>query len=446
MTVGVKTLVECVNTSASTVSEPLKILQLSSVSKDFEEGFVYSVANVGSLPSAACNMGRLIYVEDKCSYRFSDGVVWSNDFTTEARNFEAWAWGNGANGRLGNNATTDRCSPVSVVGGFTDWCQVSAGGSHSLAVQQNGTAWAWGGGANGRLGNNATTDRCSPVSVVGGFTDWCQVSAGTSHSLGVRSNGTAWAWGFNDSGRLGDNTTTGRTSPVLVVGGFTNWIQVSAAFVHSLGVRSNGTAWAWGSNLCGRLGDGTVTSRLSPVSVVGGFTDWCQVSAGSEHSIGLRSNGTVWAWGLNSSGQLGNNSTTNTSSPVSVVGGFTDWCQVSANSCHNLGVRSNGTAWGWGSGANGRLGNNTTTNTSSPVSVVGGFTDWCQVNAGFAHSIGLRSNGTAWAWGSNVCGRLGDGTVTQRLSPILVAGGFTDWCQASAGDAHSLAVRSTKGF
>jgi alpha-tubulin suppressor-like RCC1 family protein len=352
-----------------------------------------------------------------------------------------WAWGNNNNGRLGDNTATARSSPVSVVGGFTDWIQVSAGRYHSLGVRTNGTAWAWGYNTDGQLGDNTATSKLSPVSVVGGFTNWIQVSAARYHSLGLRVNGTAWAWGANTFGRLGDNTTTTRSSPVSVVGGFTDWIQVSAGNAHSLGLRANGTAWAWGLNTNGRLGDNTATARSSPVSVVGGFTDWIQVSAGSYHSLGLRANGTAWAWGNNLNGRLGDNSITASSSPVSVVGGFTDWIQVSAGGNHSLGLRANGTAWAWGLNSNGRLGDNSITSRLSPVSIVGGFTDWIQVSAGGSHSLGVRANGSAWAWGLNSSGRLGDNTITVKSSPVSVVGGFTDWIQVSAGSYHSLGVR-----
>jgi alpha-tubulin suppressor-like RCC1 family protein len=446
MTVGVKSLVDAVNTSISTAEQPLKILQLSSVSKDFEEVFVYSVANCAALPSASLNKGRMVYLEDRGSYRISDGVSWTNDFTSQLYSC-ALSWGLNTGGTLGDNTSaTTRLIPVSVVGGFTDWCQVSAGGAggvaHSLGVRINGTAWAWGTGGYGRLGDNTTVNKSSPVSVVGGFTDWCQASAGISHSLGVRSNGTAWAWGQNNYGRLGDNTTVNKSSPVSVVGGFTDWCQVSAGGFHSLGVRQNGTAWAWGSNTCGRLGDGTTISKSSPVSVVGGFTDWCQLSGGRYHSLGVRINGTAWAWGSGVCGRLGNNNTFTVFSPVSVVGGFTDWCQVSAGLEHSLGVRTNGSAWAWGCNGLGRLGDNTTTNRLSPVSVVGGFTDWCQVSAGGSHSLGVRTNGTAWAWGCNLQGQLGELSTISRSSPVSVIGESSDWYQVSAGYGHSLGLRS----
>jgi alpha-tubulin suppressor-like RCC1 family protein len=353
----------------------------------------------------------------------------------------AWAWGNNLSGQLGDNTTTSRLSPVSVVGGFSDWVQVSAGSDHSLGVRTNGTAWSWGLNDSGQLGDNTTTSRLSPVSVVGDFTDWIQVSAGDFHSLGVRANGTIWSWGNNTNGRLGDNTSTFRLSPVSIVGGFTDWIQVSAGGGHSLGLRANGTAWAWGVNFNGRLGDNTTTSRSSPVSVVGGFTDWVQVSAGLTHSLGLRANGTAWAWGANGNGRLGDGTTTDRSSPVSIVGGFTDWIDVSAGGGHSIGVRANGTAWAWGVNSSRQLGDNTATSRLSPVSVVGGFMDWVQVSAGNLHSLGVRANGSAWAWGLNTDGQLGDNTTAVRSSPVSVVGGFADWIQVSAGREHSLGVR-----
>jgi alpha-tubulin suppressor-like RCC1 family protein len=196
---------------------------------------------------------------------------------------------------LGDGTTTDRRSPVSVVGGFTDWVQIATGSYHTAAVRANGSAWCWGDNFSGQLGDGTTTRRSSPVSVVGGFTNWVQISAGGAsngeHTAAVRANGTAWAWGGNPTGELGDGTTTARSSPVSVVGGFTDWVQISAGGDfngQTVAVRANGTAWGWGYNISGMLGDGTTTSRRSPVSVVGGFTDWVQISAGGEHTAAIR--------------------------------------------------------------------------------------------------------------------------------------------------------------
>jgi alpha-tubulin suppressor-like RCC1 family protein len=448
MSIGAKTLVDCVNSSISNLEindGPVKYLQLASISKDVDEGFVYSVANVASLPAAADNTGRLVFVSSVNDYYFSNGQAWSTDVNSSAET-QLWAWGFNNVGQLGDNTTTSKRSPVSVIGGFTDWCQISAGCAHTAAVRTNGTLWAWGCNNSGRLGDNTTTNRSSPVPVVSGFIDWCQVSAGC-HTAAVRTNGTLWAWGFNNVGQLGDNTITSKLSPVSVIGGFTDWCQVSVGSEHTAALRTNGTLWAWGCGFRGRLGDDMIDNRSSPVSVIGGFTDWCQLSAGHAHTAAVRTNGTLWAWGYNGTGQLGDGTTVIArSSPVSVVGGFTDWCQVSAGRNFTAAVRTNGTLWAWGYNGRGQLGDGASTYRISPVSVIGGFTDWCQVSAGYAHTAALRTNGTLWAWGYNGRGQLGDNTITSTSSPVSVVGGFTNWSQVTAGACHTAAVRLIKGF
>ena len=430
----------------NTVEELLSLSSLVYSNTENRSSFVATVNDLPDLNANTIAQGTVFYVESLGVPVIAQIGCWTGLDNRQLRNdFNlalTYAWGCAAFGILGDNTIVSKSSPVSVVGGFTDWCWVSAGCIHSLGVRCNGTAWAWGANPCGILGDNTIVSKTSPVSVVGGFTDWCQVSAGACHSLGVRQNGTAWAWGRGTCGVLGNNTVTDRSSPVSVVGNFTDWCQVSACGCHSLAVRQNGTAWAWGCNGSGRLGNNTTVNSSSPVSVVGGFTDWCQVSAGFEHSLGVRCNGTAWAWGLNTSGRLGDNTVVTKSSPVSVVGGFTDWCQVSAGSTHSLGVRRNGSAWAWGPGGSGVLGDNTVVSKSSPVSVVGGFTDWCWVSAGSTHNIGLRTNGTAWAWGANDFGRLGNDTTVSRSSPVSVVGNFTDWYRVSAGNGHSLGIIS----
>jgi alpha-tubulin suppressor-like RCC1 family protein len=423
----------------------LELAQVFGAIESLEKYGLGTVESVSRLPPAANNTGRFVFILNESRYVYSNGTTWDITNIYRKPDQSAYAWGLNTSGQLGDITSTNRSSPVSIVGFLIDWIQVSAGGTHSLALRANGTAWAWGVTTNGRLGDNtAAGNRSSPVSVVGGFTDWIQLNAGSTHSLGLRANGSAWAWGLNTNGRLGDGSVTARSSPVSVVGGFVDWIQLSPGEAHSLGVRSNGTAWAWGSALNGRLGDNTIVSKSSPVSVVGGFVDWVQVSAGSTHSLALRANGTAWAWGGAGVGLLGDNTAVSKSSPVSVVGGFTDWIQVSAGTNHSLGLRANGTAWAWGNGTQGRLGDGTTTARSSPVSVVGGFTDWIQLSAGGLHSLGLRANGTAWSWGYAVQGQLGNADISARSSPVSVVGGFTDWIQVSAGSIgnHSLGLKT----
>jgi alpha-tubulin suppressor-like RCC1 family protein len=434
--------------SANTSISIEEITLLSASLPLITENRSISVADMTALNALVVEAGTIVFVDsENIPYIRKSDSTWTLLFPslqTGGPKPNAYAWGSNSYGKLGDNTTTNRSSPVSVVESFTDWIQIDAGSNHSLGVRANGTAWAWGSNGSGRLGDGTSISKSSPVSVVGGFTDWVQLSAGTRHSLGLRANGTAWGWGDNTRGSVGDGTNSYRRSPVSVVGGFTDWTQLSAGQYHSLGVRTNGTAWAWGSNERFKLGvnAATSTSFSSPVSVVGGFTDWTQVSAGSTHSLGLRANGTIWAWGSNIAGNLGDGTVTSRTSPVSVVGGFTDWTQVSAGGSHSLGLRANGTAWAWGANQDGELGNNSTISTSSPIPVLGGFTDWIQIGGGSGRSLGIRANGTAWVWGSNFIGRLGDGTTTYRSLPVSVAGGFTDWIQLSAGPDHSFVIRS----
>jgi alpha-tubulin suppressor-like RCC1 family protein len=431
---NVAELVRILQNKINNTTSPEEVLYLSKSIENLNLGLVKTVSTYTNLLSTFANEGEVFFVEgeDRLYYRL--GTSWVSIIRS---GIDIYTWGSNGNGYLGDGTIIHRSSPVSVVGGFTDWIQASGGGNHNLGLRANGTLWSWGGNYYGYLGDGTTIYRSSPVSVVGGFTDWIQASGGGGHSLGLRANGTLWSWGYNNSGRLGDGTNYTRSSPVSVVGGFTDWIQASAGY-HSLGLRANGTLWSWGNNISGYLGDGTIIDRSSPVAVIGGFTDWIQASAGY-HSLGLRANGSLWSWGFNS-GRLGDGTIISRSSPVSVIGGFTDWIQASCGSGHSLGLRANGTLWSWGSNNAGRLGDGTLIDRSSPVSVVGGFTDWIQASAGGSHSLGLRANGTLWSWGNNGIGRLGDGTVIGRSSPVSVVGGFTNWIQVS-GSTVSTAIK-----
>lgn len=401
---------------------------------------------------ASPTTGQLFYDTTVAKLIVWNGTAWKEAVASGGDAPALWAWGRNADGRLGLAVDiVNRSSPVTVVGGYIDWILISAGQGHSGGIRADGSAWFWGSNSYGKLGNNTAVTRSSPVSVVGDF-KWVHISAGGSHSSGIRSDGTMWSWGNNLDGGLGFNngaSNTARSSPVSVVGGFTDWIQVDAGgYFQTVALRANGTAWTWGRNSFGQLGTNDTTNRSSPVSVVGGFTDWVQVAAGRLFTSGVRANGTIWSWGINFNGQLGLNSTNSVSSPSSLVGGFTDWIQVSVGSYHQGGIRANGTAWGWGYNANGQLGDGSIVQKSSPVSVVGGFNDWIQISAGEQHNLAIRANGTAWAWGLNNNGQLGNSTLyPSNTSPVSILGGFTDWVQVSAGGKgfngrHSIGLRS----
>jgi alpha-tubulin suppressor-like RCC1 family protein len=451
-----ETYINNINSSSDVEEIMIVTLALNSLTKDR----INSVPTVDDLPDlyAESNYlpdGSIFFVDSIKVLVFNSNFFWRGIDGRRLRYdgpplLTALAWGINGFGRLGDGTTTSRTSPVNVLGGITNWKQLAAGVEHSLGVTYDGKAYAWGVNGQGRLGDGTTTSRTSPVTVVGGITNWVQVSAAVSgstaaghHSLGVTSSGIAYAWGYNGSGRLGDGTTTSRTSPVTVIGGITNWVQVAAGRYHSIGLTASGTAYAWGSGSYGALGTGNTTARSSPVTVIGGL-NWSQVSAGGAHTLALFGTGIAYAWGNGGSGRLGDNNFTNRSSPVAVVGGITNWSQVSAGGYHSLGVTASGIAYAWGSNTLGQLGNGTGSGTfASPATVIGGITNWEQVSAGDLHSLGITDAGVLYAWGNNgggiAGGMLGDGTVTNRSSPVTVVGGITNWAQMSAGRLHSLA-------
>gem|GEM_PF-2254638 len=385
-----------------------------------------------------------------------------------------WAWGLNNYGQLGDGTQTQRSVPGQVRGpggsGYLAGVSAVAGGlAFSLALRSDGTVWAWGHNDYGQLGDGTRANRNIPVQVPG-LTDVTAVAAGADHSLALRSDGTVWAWGRNTSGQLGDGTTTGRSTPVQVKGpggsGYLDGIiAVASRGYHSLALRSDSTVWAWGSNGCGQLGDGTTQNRTVPVQVYGpggqGYlTDIVAIAAGLDHSLALRSDGTVWAWGCNSGGRLGDGSTENRTVPVQVYGpggqGYlTDIVALAAGSSHSLALRSDGTVWAWGYNGNGQLGDGTTINRSTPVQVkgpggAGYLTGVVAVAAGWYHSLAVSSDGTAWAWGENTYGTLGDGTGANRATPVQVAGpdgaGYLAGVAALAGGRfHTLALGNDGG-
>jgi alpha-tubulin suppressor-like RCC1 family protein len=228
-------LIKSLHTLANNTTDLDEIQAISKCIEAINIGTVKLVSTYTDLLNVNTFKGDVYFVENEGRLYYNMGPYWFR--ITETANLQSWAWGANISGQLGDNTETDRSSPVSVVGGFTDWVQISAGGDHTAAVRANGTAWAWGNNQFGRLGDNTTTSRLSPVSVVGGFTDWVQISAGGSHTTAIRSNGTAWAWGSNLTGQLGDNTVTTKSSPVSVVGGFTDWVQISAGSFHTAAIR-----------------------------------------------------------------------------------------------------------------------------------------------------------------------------------------------------------------
>jgi alpha-tubulin suppressor-like RCC1 family protein len=350
-------------------------------------------------------------------------------------------------GQLADNTTVDKNTPVAAkdsagTGNLTGAVAVTAT-YHTVALMSDGTLWAW--GYQGRLGDNTTTaNALLPVRVknpsgTGTLSGIVSVSAGETHTLALKDDKTVLAWGDNGDGQIGDNTSgTGRFLPVPVkdpagTGLLSSIVALSAGGRHSLAVKSDGTVWAWGRNTVGQLGDGSSTASNLPIQVKdpagsGTLSGITAVAAGDYHSVVRKSDGTVWAWGENYSGKLGDNTATSRTLPVQVTGPggagtLTNVSAISAGCNHTVALKNDGTVWAWGYNSRGELGNNTTTPSPFPVQVVTAgsapFGSVAYISAGCEHTMAQKTDGTIWVWGNGDYGQLGDGTSGSGHSSLV---------------------------
>ena len=361
-----------------------------------------------------------------------------------------WSWGAGYLSAFSDYTTY--LTPAPVAGPAGPWLAVGAGGSHSVAVQVDGSVWAWGSNGHGQVGSLAlaTNPLCTPAQV-GTATTWRQAITATSipailgTTLAVRTDGTRWAAGTNVWQHYpnfpGSTTGDGSTAPRLElaqVGPDASWQRMASCGNSAAGIRTDGSLWMWGDNREGQLGDGTTTDRALPVPVAPG-TSWRQVALSLRgHTLAIRSDGTLWAWGINQYGQLGDGTTTSRLLPTQ-VGTATTWVSVAASEYTSQGVQANGSRWAWGSNG-GTYGDGTTAGNYAPGQV-GTDLNWRELVLSTSYTLALRTDGSLWAWGNNGSGQLGDGTATYQALPVAVAPGST-WQTVAVGANHSLGVRS----
>lgn len=370
--------------------------------------------------------------------RVGETSSWGKLFTGEN-----YAWGRNQHGQLGVGDVTPRSSPVAVVGGLT-LKRVEIKES-SYGIRGTGDMYAWGLNTNGQLGLGDVTPRSSPVAVLGGlkFSEFYTGADGENRIFAVdKTNGDLYAWGDNSNGSLGVGNVVPRSSPVAVLGGL-KFTKVAVGDNSAVGIIKTGELYSWGVNANGQLGVGDVVPRSSPVAVLSGlkFTNVVVLSAGSY--LATTEDGTAYAWGENTFGQLGDGTTIDKSSPVAVLGGlkFGKIALLPANGSVIAIEKGSDLAYAWGKNSSGELGVGDITNRSSPVAVLLGL-KFTEVKMGAAHAYGFTPGGV-YSWGENANGQLGLGDVAKRSSPVVVLGtGFLN--PLLPKPSHSL-ISVTKG-
>ncbi len=338
-----------------------------------------------------------------------------------------------------NACGSSTASCLDVVVETHSWVMVSAGAYHTLGLGLDGKLFSWGLNNSGQLGIGSILYQSSfpkQVTTPSNSAGWSNVSAGYNHSLGVKSDGTLWAWGDNSQGQLGINSTTNKTSPVQVISGSNTWKKVFAGAYSSFGIKADGSLWAWGNNDYGKLGDGTIQKRLTPVAVTTVTSyKWVEVATGFYSSYAINSNGELWSWGFNAKGELGIGNTTSKSNPVKVGSSTDKWLKVAAGQKFALAIKNNNSLWAWGLNANGQLGDGTTVDRKSPKNIAPTWAyNWISVSAGEGSSYAINSWNKLYAWGKNADGQLGIGSSVEQHSPVLTGNGINiSWVSISGG-------------
>jgi alpha-tubulin suppressor-like RCC1 family protein len=387
--------------------------------------------------------------KDDINYKFTEnGIVYDfYDVFVPAENFRQpslFVWGVNGSGQLGvNDVTPDRFTPITTFSGGTTWKSVSSGGYYIAAIKTDGTLWTWGNNSQGQLGINDTNNRSVPVTTFAGGNNWKSISSGFFQTAAIKTDGTLWIWGLSERGQLGINlNNVNRLTPVTTFAGGNNWKSVFCATRHTAAIKTDGTLWVWGlGNEDGRLGTNDTTQRNTPVTTFAGGNNWKQVSAGY-HTAAIKTDGTLWIWGRNVEGQLGTNDTAGRTTPVTTFAGGNTWKSVDCGRFHTAAIKTDGTLWTWGLNTSGELGDNTTTNRSTPVTTFAGGTNWKSVECGDNYTAVIKTDGTLWSWGQEGGGKLGINVSSgSRNTPVTTFAGGNNWKQVSAGRSQTAAIK-----
>ena len=300
----------------------------------------------------------------------------------------------------------------------------------------------------GQLGDGTTTSKSSLTQISG---EWIDITNGINFTVGIKKDGTLWAWGHNNLGQLGTGTVNspGRSTTPLQIGTDTNWQSVKAgsssnADGHILALKTNGTLWAWGNQNNGQLGNGLSSGSIATPTRIGEDTDWASISAGDRSSAAIKTNGDLYMWGRNNRGQLGDGTTTEKPTPTRIGSGYKKVSCGKIRSSTGYGyftvaIKTDGTLWAWGDQTVGQLGNGASSGNETTPQQIGSDTDWDKIATGGGFTLAIKTNKTLWGWGRNNDGQLGDGTKTERTTPTQIGSG-NHWKDVDCGERSALMI------
>lgn len=358
-------------------------------------------------------------------------------------------WGHNAVNQIGNGNTTNQTSPVDITPTGKNLVDISAGAGHACAVEDDGDIYCWGEGILGTMGDGADANNTTP-SLVSTIDNAVDVECGATLCCARLQQGKVNCWGAGTNGQLGDGLDSNSNTPVEVSGydAVTPAVQIAVQGLAACALDRDGAVKCWGE--ASHVGDSTDTERTAPRDVTGLTSGVVQIAAGTDHFCAIKDSGAIVCWGENTSGNLGDNSTTDRNAPVDVStldGKQTAYVQIGGGLDFTCGLTAFGTVQCWGEGLDGRLGNGGTTDSTTPVDVLN-LTDVTQLSVGYDHSCALHDTGRVSCWGQNDRGQLGDDSITDRSTPVTVqavggGGELTDIVHIGVNRRHSCAVNSS---
>lgn len=359
-------------------------------------GTYYVVAN-------GCN-SNLFNFGTTCINSMSGGNTFVNAIKSDNT---LWTWGNG------------QTSPLKI-GNNSDWTNVSSGINHSLAIKLNGTIWAWGNNTYGQLGNGTTTNSVNPIQI-GIDTDWLSIFAVNNRSYAIKTDGTLWAWGGNSSasspvfGLLGDGTTTNQYNPIQI-GNSNNWKFISGNNIQTMALKTDGTIWGWGKAILGDGSTGLTPAIETPIQI-GINNDWKEIATMFNNTIAIKTDGSLWGWGSNTNHQLASVNHLGAYYTPEQISLDYDWDKISGGYAHAVAIKTDGSLWSWGFNDNGQIGDGTTNDRHLPYHI-GNSTSWSSTTCTFFSTLALNSSGIHWGWGQNTNGQIGNNSILNSLFPL----------------------------